>query len=173
MKRERETAIILHNIRSAHNVGAIFRTADAAGIGKIFLCGYTPAPFDRFGRVDKQIAKTALGAEKWIVWEKRKSAAGVLKNLKKSGFQIIAVEQWKNSKNYRKIKLKKKIAFIFGNEVKGLPAKILKLCDEVAEIPMKGRMVQHTCHPRHTGAGKESLNIAVSVGVALFAMLRL
>ena len=80
--------IILHNIRSAQNVGAIFRTADAVGVEKIYLTGYTPAPLDRFGRTDSKIAKTALGAEKSIPWESCKSVGALIKRLKKNGVHI-------------------------------------------------------------------------------------
>jgi len=149
--------LILYNIRSTYNVGAIFRTADACGISKIYLVGYTPAPIDQFGREDKSIAKTALGAEKNIPWEKVKTIALLLTKLKKSGTQIIAIEQSKNSVDYKKVQPKFPCVFILGEEVKGMTKAILDKCDMVAEIPMKGK--------------KESLNVSVAAGVALFRML--
>lgn len=152
-----EAVVILPDVRSSLNVGSIFRTADACGIDKIYLVGYTPAPVDKFGRVDKQIAKTALGAEKSIAWEKVEDVSKLLTKLKKEGFYLIAIEQDKNSIDYKKVELKEKTAFILGNEVDGLPKNILKKCDMIAEIPMKGE--------------KESLNVAVSTGVALFRIL--
>ncbi len=152
-----EVVIVLPDIRSSLNVGSIFRTADACEISKIYLVGYTPAPIDKFGRVDKQIAKTALGAEKSIAWEKVEDISKLLTKLKKDGFYLIAIEQAKNSVDYKKVKSQAKTAFIFGNEVDGLSRSIIKKCDVVAEIPMKG--------------DKESLNVSVSAGVALFRIL--
>jgi tRNA G18 (ribose-2'-O)-methylase SpoU len=149
--------LILHNIRSNHNVGSIFRTADAVGVSKIYLDGYTPAPIDRFGREVGEISKTALGAEKNIEWEKTDNIFDLIKKLKKEKFLIIGVEQSKKSVDYKKVEIKKKVAFIFGNEVDGLSNEILNECDIVAEIPMKGK--------------KESLNVSVSAGVVLFRVL--
>jgi len=149
--------IILHNIRSVYNVGAIFRTADAVGISKIYLTGYTPAPLDRFGRGRKDVAKSALGAEKSVPWEHVKSVSTVIKELKKEKFEIIAVEQARSSIDYKKFKGKQKNAFLFGNEVRGVSKPLLKKCDKILEIPMKGN--------------KESLNISVSAGVVLFRVL--
>ncbi|MFA6273504.1 MAG: TrmH family RNA methyltransferase [Candidatus Paceibacterota bacterium] len=151
------TYLILDNIRSAHNVGAIFRTADAVGIAKIFLVGTTPCPIDRFGRERKEITKTALGAEKTMVWEHEVVFIHLIKKLKKEGFQIIAIEQDLHSIDYRKIKPVEKMVFVLGGEVSGIPPGHLKLCDVIAEIPMRGT--------------KESLNVSVAVGVALFRIL--
>lgn len=156
-KNKREVVLILHDIRSKINVGSIFRTADAVGVTKIYLTGYTPAPIDRFGRPVKEVAKSALGAELTIHWEKKKDAKSVIKNLKAENFSIVAVEQSKKSVDYKKVKVKFPVAFIFGNEVLGVTDSLLKLSDTTAEIPMKG--------------DKESLNVAVSVGVALFRIL--
>lgn len=147
--------VILHNIRSSENVGSIFRTADAAGAGKIYLAGYTPAPIDRFGRPNQKIAKAALGAEKFVPWEHKKTIIPLLDKLKKEGYQIIGVEQAPNSINYKKLKLKNKNAFIMGAEVTGIPPVVLKKCDVIAEIPMRGK--------------KESLNVSVALGIVLFA----
>lgn len=151
--------LILHNIRSAHNIGSIFRTADAVGVSKIFITGYSPSPLDKFGRSVKEIAKTALGAEKDIPWEYEKNASKVIKKLKAEKFQIIAIEQSKNSQDYKKVKPKFPVAFILGNEVKGISKPLLESCDVIAEIPMIGN--------------KESLNVAVSAGVALFRILNI
>ena len=149
--------LILYNIRSVENVGAIFRTADAVGINKIYLAGYTPAPFDRFGRKRKDIAKSALGAEKFMAWEYKKNIFPLLSNLKKDKYLIIGIEQDKKSIDYKKVKIKNKNVFIVGAEVTGIPKNILKKCDLIAEIPMHGK--------------KESLNVSVALGVALFRML--
>ena len=154
---QQENYIILPNIRSSHNVGSIFRTADAVGISKIFLVGYTPCPMDKFKRPNKEIAKTALGAEKTVEWEHCDDIFSLLEQLKKDGFQIIAIEQAENSVDYKNVKVKEKNAFIFGSEVGGLEKEILEKCDIIAEIPMQGE--------------KESLNVSVSAGIALFRIL--
>lgn len=150
-------SLILYNLRSAHNVGSIFRTADAIGVSKIYLIGYTPSPTDQFGRVNKEIAKTALGAEKTIEWESVEDIFALLKQLRASGCQLLALEQSPNSIDYKKVKLEEEVAIILGKEVEGIEPEILKECDVVAEIPMRG--------------GKESLNVSVSAGVALFRWL--
>lgn len=146
--------IILHNIRSAQNVGAIFRTADAVGVEKIYLTGYTPAPIDRFGRVDSKIAKTALGAEKSVPWESCKSVGALIKRLKKNSVCIVAGEQSSNAVSCTRWKPKFPLAIILGNEVLGVSPAILRVCDEVVEIPMRGK--------------KESLNVSVAAGILLF-----
>ena len=87
------------------NVGAIFRTADAAGISKIYLTGYTPAPLDRFGKKRKDLAKSALGAEEFVKWEQRKSTFSLLAKLKKENFLIIGIEQDKKSVDYKIIRV--------------------------------------------------------------------
>ncbi len=137
-------------------MGSLFRTADAVGITKIYLTGYTPAPLDTFNRPSKEIAKTALGAEKTIAWEKL-SFANCVKQLKKEEVFIVGIEQDKKSVNYRKLKPTFPIALVLGNEVLGLDAKARKVCDALAEIPMKGE--------------KESLNVSVAGGIALFQIL--
>jgi len=154
-----ENILILPDIRSAQNVGAIFRTAEAVGISKIYLTGYTPCPIDKFNRVRKDISKSALGAELIIPWEYKKSLSTLLIKLKKEKYKIIAIEQDKNSIDYKKVKLSQKNVFIVGTEVSGLPKSILKKCDVIAEIPMKGK--------------KESLNVSVATGVALFRILNI
>lgn len=153
----KEVYLILHNIRSAHNVGAIFRTADVAGVSKIYLTGYTPAPVDRFGRARKDIAKTALGAEISVKWEHIKSISSLIKKLKNKKVKIVAVEQGDIAIDYKKLKIKFPAVFIFGNEVRGLSKSILNKSDTVAQIPMLGK--------------KESLNVSVATGIFLFRVL--
>lgn len=157
MTKNQENILILPDIRSAQNVGAIFRTAEAVGISKIYLTGYTPCPVDKFNRIRKDISKSALGAELIVPWEYKKSLSVLLTKLKKENYKIIAIEQDKNSVDYKKVRLSHKNAFIVGTEVSGLPKSILKKCDIIAEIPMKGK--------------KESLNVSVATGVALFRIL--
>ncbi len=155
---KKEAVLILHNIRSVHNVGSIFRTADAAGVSKIYLTGYTPTPLDRFGRKRKDITKTALGAEDSVPWEAIKNPQALMKRLRVEGFSIVAVEQSPDAIDYKKLKPIFPAAFLFGNEVRGLSSALLRKCDTVAEVPMRGR--------------KESLNVSVAAGVILFQLLR-
>jgi len=151
-----EIYLVLHNIRSLHNVGAIFRTAEGLGVKKIYLTGYTPEPHDIFGKLRKDFTKTALGAEKYLEWEKVKNVFNLLRRLKKEKIQIIALEQSKSSVNIKKFKPRGKFALILGNEVRGVPKSVLKKCDKIIEIPMRGK--------------KESLNVSVATGIALFAI---
>ncbi len=177
--------VVLDNVRSRENVGSIFRTADAAGVSKIYLCGITPTPMVensnnqipnskqvpnsklQIQNSDK-IAKTALGAQNWIPWEYHKQTWRLLKNLKQSRnfnaiaqklrIYIIALEQTKKSKNIFKFKVPKNcsIVLVVGNEVKGLSPKILKYCDKKVFIPMYGK--------------KESLNVAVAFGICVYLL---
>lgn len=156
----RRVVVILHNIRSLYNVGSIFRTADAAGVEKIYLCGITSEPVDRFGKIRPQLAKVALGAEKTVPWEKCGSAARLIDKLKSHGCKIFAIEQAKNSVLYYRITSRQaqgKIALVLGNEIKGLSRAILRKADKILEIPMRGR--------------KESLNVAVAFGIVVFGLL--
>lgn len=152
-----EVAVLLHNIRSTHNVGSIFRTADAAGVSRIYLSGYTPTPVDRFERTQKDIAKTALGAEKTVQWEYHNTPK-MIDRLKRDGWRIVGVEQDRRSRDYRSFTPSHPTLFIFGNEVRGLSPSLRKMCDELIEIPMRGK--------------KESLNVSVAAGVILFAALK-
>ena len=156
--QKREVALVLPNIRSAYNVGSIFRTADAAGVSQVVLCGYTPRPVDKFDRVQKEIAKTALGGEKSIPWIYEKGVTKAINDLKKEGFTIVAIEQSKRSVDYRTLNFPKKMALVVGNEVKGLPKNILDKCERIIEIPMRGE--------------KESLNVGVAAGIVLFEILK-
>ena len=151
-----ETAVLLHNIRSAHNVGSIFRTADGAGIGKLYLSGYSPQPIDQFGRPQPHIKKTALGAEKNIPWEYQKNPYAIIAALGESGWQIVGVEQDTRSIDYRSFTLKKPTLFVLGNEVLGMSPALRKKCDTLLEIPMHGK--------------KESLNVSVAAGIILFSI---
>lgn len=152
-----ETMVLLHNIRSAHNVGAIFRTADAAGVSKIFLTGYTPTPHDRFNRPQKEIAKTALGAEEFLPWEYAKHTPALVRKLKVSGVRIVGIEQDLGAQDYRTFASTGPTLFIFGNEVRGLSPQLRAACDDLFYIPMRGK--------------KESLNVATTAGIILFSAL--
>lgn len=137
--KKQEICLILDNIRSVHNVGSIFRTAEAAGVQKIYCIGTTPTPLDRFNKKRKDFAKVSLGAEELVAWEHVTSATKLINRLKKEEFYIIVVEQAKNSIDYRKVRSHKKTALIFGNEVNGVSQKLLKLSDCILEIPLRGR----------------------------------
>lgn len=157
MEKEAGVILIIHNVRSAYNIGSLFRTADGAGVSKIYLSGVSPFPIDRFGRARKDIAKVALGAEKTVPWEKVLWLPTRISSLKKDGYHVIALEQSPQSRDYRSIKPKGKFALIVGSETEGLPQSILRVCDEVIEIPMHGK--------------KESLNVSVATGIALYELL--
>ena len=151
--------LILHNIRSLHNVGSIFRTAECLGVKKIYLTGYTPGPHDIFEKIRNDFAKTALGAEKYMKWEKQKNIFNLIKRLQQEKILVIASEQSKKSLNLKKFSLgsrtsKFDIALILGNEVRGISKGILKKCDKIIEIPTQGY--------------KESLNVSVAAGIAIY-----
>lgn len=158
--------ILLPDIRSAYNVGSIFRSADCFGIQKIYLSGTTPTPVDRFMRstsgAQKEISKTALGAEKDIPWEYVSDIGKFFKMKKKEKFTIVCIEQDKKSinlVNFLKIKTQEKIEnilVVFGNEVEGVEKGILKKADYIVEIPMQGK--------------KESLNVSVCAGLIMYVL---
>lgn len=156
-----QCALILHNIRSIYNVGSLFRTADAAGVIRIYLTGYTPAPIDRFGRQRSDLSKVSLGAEKTVSWKHAARLPPVIRNLKKEGYTILALEQDAHSANLFNFTMPdsvQKIALLAGNEVRGLSLQTLQSADHILEIPMRGK--------------KESLNVSVAAGIALFALLK-
>ncbi|MEK7189228.1 MAG: RNA methyltransferase [Patescibacteria group bacterium] len=152
---------VLDNIRSNHNVGSIFRTADAFGIKTIYLCGITPQPVDRFGRPNKELLKVALKAERYVPWEYAPKTYVLLDKLKYEGYTVYALEQSKKSRPISAVRLPKarqaKAALVVGNEVKGLSGALLKRADHIIEIPMVGK--------------KESLNVAVAFGIAAYALV--
>jgi len=140
--------LILPNIRSAHNVGAMFRTADGAGVDKIYLTGYTPRP------PHPHLDKVSLGAEMWMDWDYCSQTGRLLKKLKEKGYNIVALEQTKDSRNIFDWTPKFPLALIVGNEKTGVTKSMLKYCDESVEIPMHGR--------------KNSLNVSVAAGITMF-----
>jgi 23S rRNA (guanosine2251-2'-O)-methyltransferase len=157
MRMESEKIVIIDNVRSAHNVGSIFRTSDGAGVSRVILVGYTPAPIDRFGRPQPEITKTSLGACDMISWEQHDNGAPVLsciEGLKKDGFTIVAVEQAHNSVSLYDFIVPNKVAYIVGNEIDGVSQELLSVADALVEIPMLGK--------------KESLNVGVTLGIVLF-----
>ena len=152
---------ILDNLRSVHNVGSIFRTANAAGIEKLYLCGTTPTPLDKKGVKRSDFAKVALGAEDTVTWEYQEDTLTTLEALKKDGTYIIAFEQGVESIDYKKVKIEdiKDVAFIIGPEVTGISKEVLQACDVIAEIPMLGT--------------KESLNVTIAFGIGVYRILGL
>ncbi len=153
-KTKHPIVIILDNVRSLHNVGSIFRTADAFLIEKIYLCGITAVP------PNKDIQKTALGATESVAWEYAKDTLSIIRSLKEKSYDIIAVEQTEKSISLQNFTLCKKTCYglVFGNEVKGVQQQVLDLADTAIEIPQFGT--------------KHSLNISVSAGVVLWHFIQ-
>jgi len=159
--KNKELYIIAHNIRSAHNVGAIFRTCDGAGVDKIYLSGYSqrPAPEGKElkAKPEKMLEKTALGAELSVAWEGVEDLSMLIDKLKKDGVQIVALEKTDDSVNLKNFKPIFPIALILGHEVDGVKDEILAKCDAAVDIPMRGK--------------KESLNVSVATGIAIYEIL--
>lgn len=146
--------VVLENIRSAYNVGSVFRTADAFLVEAIYIIGYSAKP------PHKEIKKTALGAEETVTWKYFKTTAEAAEELKRLGFTIYAAEQAEGSYKLNAIDFEadEKIAVVFGNEVTGVEQSTIQLCDGCLEIPQLGM--------------KHSLNIATAVGVVLWELVR-
>jgi tRNA G18 (ribose-2'-O)-methylase SpoU len=146
--------VVLDNIRSMHNVGSVFRTADAFLLQAIHLCGYTPQPPHR------DIHKTALGATETVDWKYYKQTTEAVKELKEEGYKVFAIEQVQESimLDHFKVDEIEKIAVVFGNEVSGVEEEVLHLCDGCIEIPQLGM--------------KHSLNISVAAGIVLWELVR-
>ena len=143
--------IILDNVRSALNVGSIFRTSDAFLIEKIILCGITTTP------PNKDIRKSALGATDSVNWEFEKNTIDAISKLKENGYQIIAIEQANKSTNLNEFNItKKSIAIVLGNEVNGVDENVINMCDDVIEIPQFGT--------------KHSLNISITAGIVIWQL---
>jgi 23S rRNA (guanosine2251-2'-O)-methyltransferase len=155
--KKKTCVLILDNIRSVENTGSIFRTAEGLGVNKIILVGTTPAPVDRFGRKRSDFAKVSLGTEEMVEWEYKKEVTEVIQELKEQNFEIIALEQSSDSVSLSSYKPKGNFALIVGNEVEGVSKVALELSNTVLEIPMQGK--------------KESLNVSVSTGIALYKLL--
>lgn len=152
--------LVLHNIRSAHNVGSMFRTADGAGVGRIVLCGYTPDHLDPKGRERADFAKVSLGAQNFVPYSREADLKDAIAKLKSEGYKVVAIELAPNATKLFDYKRAdgEKLAIVLGNEVDGIAPEDLALCDEVVEIPMQGQ--------------KHSLNVSVACGVALFTLLK-
>ena len=140
--------VVLNNIRSLHNVGSIFRSADGAGVEKIWLCGITGYP------PQGGITKTSLGAEDHVPWEYRQEGLGLLQELKSKGYQIVFLEQMQGAISYDEFMPQPPVCLVIGNEISGVSQAWLDLCDAAVEIDMAGV--------------KNSLNVAVAFGVMAY-----
>jgi tRNA G18 (ribose-2'-O)-methylase SpoU len=144
---KRKIRLMAHNIRSLWNVGAFFRTCDALAVEHLYLTGYTPHP----PRIE--ITKTAIGAEHTVPWEHAREPLPIIEQLKKEGWQIVALELTKQSIDISSFMPDQKVCLIVGHELEGVPEQILNLSDAIVQIPMLGE--------------KESLNVSVAAGIAL------
>lgn len=162
VNRMTELVLIAHNLRSSHNVGSLLRTGEGLGTQQVLLTGYTPYPLSANDerlphlaqKVNKQIIKTALGAEKLVRWEHASDIKAVLAGLKGQGFMITALEQAPGSIELPDFHAPSKLALVIGREVEGIEPDILALCDHILEIPMFGR--------------KESFNVVQAAAMAMY-----
>ena len=158
----RDIILVAHNLRSTHNVGSLLRTADGLGVSALYMTGYTPYPLmgsdarlpHLAQKIDKQIAKTALGAEKSLHWHYESDIALLLEKLRAQGYQIVALEQGAQAIELPRYKPSSKLAIIVGREVEGIEPEVLALADQVIQIPMLG--------------AKESFNVAQAAAMALY-----
>ena len=157
-----DIVLIAHNLRSTHNVGSLLRTAEGLGVQEVILSGYTPYPLQRNDsrlphiaqKLDKQIAKTALGAEKQISWRQATDLGVVIYRLKSKGYQVVAIEQSDDSVPLPDYTAAPKVAVIVGREVEGIESEVLGQCDLCLEIPMFGQ--------------KESFNVVQAAAMSLY-----
>jgi tRNA G18 (ribose-2'-O)-methylase SpoU len=158
----KQLILIAHNLRSSHNVGSLLRTADGLGVSKVILSGYTPYPLASSDtrlphlarKINGQIVKTALGAEKLVDWEHHEAIEPVLSSLRSEGYKIYGLEQTVGAIALPEFTSPPRLALIVGREVEGLEPVILDLCDGALEIPMLGK--------------KESFNVAQAAAMALY-----
>lgn len=162
MVNGKQIVLIAHNLRSCHNVGSLLRTADGLGIAKVYLTGYTPYPLRTddtrlphlAAKIDKQIHKTALDAEKAVEWESFHDVFTVFTELRKQGYRIAAIEQTDDSPPLPEYRSDEPIALVVGREVEGIEPEVLAACDVALEIPMYGQ--------------KESFNVVQAAAMAMF-----
>lgn len=154
--------MIAHNMRSTHNVGSLLRTAEGLGVKRVFLTGYTPYPTSGEDRrlphiavkINNQIAKTALGAEKMIQWRHSDAIEPIIEQLQDDDFTVVALEQTTDSTSLLEFKPPQKVALVLGREVEGIEPEVLNKCDQTVEIPMQG--------------DKESFNVVQAAAMALY-----
>ena len=158
----RQIVLIAHNVRSTHNVGSLFRTAEGLGAEHIYLTGYTPYPEEDDDerlphlaqKITTQIDKTALGAHEMLLWEHQTNIEVVIHDLRQHGFQVVALEQAKEAVQLPKFRPPEKVALLVGREVEGIEPEVLALCDQIVEVPMFG--------------SKESFNVVQAAAMALY-----
>lgn len=158
----KQIVIIAHNLRSTHNIGSLFRTAEGLGIDKIYLTGYTPYPLapkdtrlpHQAAKLTRQIHKTALGAETMVPWKHTENIEDVLGTLRKDGYTVCGLEQTPASIPLPEFQPSEKVAIILGREVEGLEPSVMALCDLCIEIPMLGK--------------KESFNVVQAAAMTLY-----
>jgi tRNA G18 (ribose-2'-O)-methylase SpoU len=149
---------ILHNIRSVHNVGSTFRTADGLGVKKLYLTGYTPEPIDRFGRKRQKFSKVALGAEDAVDWESEENTLDLINKIAAENTKVYACEPTDSAVPVDELTTKNQnICLVFGNEVDGLPQDVIEASDQTVKIPMQGK--------------KSSLNVAVAFGILTYQVI--
>lgn len=160
----RSIVLIVHNVRSAHNVGSMLRTCEGLGINQVFLSGYTPYPAGEndkrlpheTAKAYKQIQKTALGAEKTLNWSHEPNIKNLVGKLKSGNYQLVGLEQTEKSFNLLEFKPTSNIALVVGSEIGGLDKLVLDLCDIAIQIPMAGQ--------------KESFNVSIAAAIALYQL---
>ena len=161
---QRKISVVAHNIRSAHNIGSIFRTCDGFGIEHLYITGYTPYPAiendTRLPQIAQKatvdIAKTALGAEKTVPFSYIPHASTTIDAFKAHGYAVIGLEQDETAVDLPDFEAPEKILLVLGEEVEGISQELRKRCDHLVEIPMEG--------------SKESFNVSVATGIALYAL---
>jgi 23S rRNA (guanosine2251-2'-O)-methyltransferase len=158
----KDVILIAHDIRSTHNVGSLFRTAEGLGVSYLWLTGYTPYPIEPndnriphiSSKINNQIIKTALGAETFINWRHSDELEPIIQKMRDQNYQIVALEQTADAEELQQYKSPSKVALVIGNEVKGLSTEQLKHCDKIVQIPMHGK--------------KESFNVVQAAAMALY-----
>lgn len=161
----RQVVLLVHDIRSTHNVGSLLRTAEGMGVQMIYFTGYTPYPRDSLDerlphiarKLDAQIHKTALGAEKSVKWSHHPDVTALIGELRSQGYQIVGLEQHTRSTMLSEFHPINKVAILLGREVEGLERYLIEACDEIVEIPMHGH--------------KESFNVVQATAMTLYTVM--
>jgi len=160
---DKELYLIIDNVRSSENIGSLLRTAEGLGIVEVLICGYSPYPRNPANeirlphianKIDVKIHKTALGAEKTQIWNYYSTTSQAIKHLKKMGIHIVGLEQSKSAIRLNSYQPPSKLGVVVGNEITGIDKSVIKLCDEIVEIPMIGQ--------------KESFNVSIAMAMTMF-----
>lgn len=162
---KRQIVVIAHNIRSCHNVGALFRTAEGIGLERMYLTGYTPYPEIKSNdvrlpherqKIQRRINKTGLGCELLVPWSQQSDVVSLLKMLVNDGYQLVALENSKDALRLQEFKASNKIALLLGSEIGGIKKNLLSYCDQVVKIPMEG--------------SRSSYNVVVATAMVLYRL---